>query len=98
MFLRLLWHLARRAASRADWIAGNNRATRMPMMAITTNSSTSVNALDQDRRPEHVLMQCLPVTIWRKRHPPCQPDSPSGLLSAPPANTQYDRPLSRAIL
>jgi hypothetical protein len=33
----------RRAASRAAWIAGSNSATNMPMMAITTNSSTRVN-------------------------------------------------------
>src|SRR3972149_6239745 len=31
-----------RAASRAAWIAGNNSATRMPMIAVTTNNSTSV--------------------------------------------------------
>ena len=40
----LFVHCVRRAASRAAWIAGNSSATRMPMMAITTNSSTSVNA------------------------------------------------------
>src|SRR5690349_19596250 len=34
----------RRAASRADCTAGNNKATRMPMMAMTTNNSTRVNA------------------------------------------------------
>jgi len=32
----------RRAASRADWTAGKSRATRTPMMAITTRSSISV--------------------------------------------------------
>src|SRR6478736_3261074 len=42
MFLRLLWHLARRAASRAACTAGSKSATRMPMIAMTTNSSTSV--------------------------------------------------------
>jgi hypothetical protein len=35
---------ARRAASRAAWIAGKSSATKMPMIAITTSSSTSVNA------------------------------------------------------
>src|SRR4051812_18999869 len=40
--LRLLTHCARRAASRADWIAGSNNATRIPIMAMTTSSSTSV--------------------------------------------------------
>jgi hypothetical protein len=33
---------ARRADSRAAWTAGSNSATRTPMMAMTTNSSTSV--------------------------------------------------------
>ena len=32
----------RRAASRADCTAGNNNPMRIPMMAITTSSSTSV--------------------------------------------------------
>jgi len=32
------------ADSRADWTAGNNMAIRMPMMVITTSSSTYVNA------------------------------------------------------
>ena len=35
-------HCVRRAASRAACTAGNSRATRIPMMAITTNNSTSV--------------------------------------------------------
>src|SRR4051812_39079141 len=34
----------RRADSRADWTAGSNKATKTPMMAMTTNSSTSVKA------------------------------------------------------
>src|SRR5262245_32863135 len=38
----LLAHLARREAARADWMAGNNSAMRVPMMAITTNNSTNV--------------------------------------------------------
>ena len=41
---RLLVHCMRRAASRAAWTAGKSKLTRTPMMAITTNSSTSVNA------------------------------------------------------
>ncbi len=40
---RLFVQLERRAASRADWMAGSSNATRMPMMAITTNNSTRVN-------------------------------------------------------
>src|SRR5262245_7436344 len=35
-------HWARRAASRADWTAGSNRAMSTAMMAMTTNSSISV--------------------------------------------------------
>src|SRR4029079_8715274 len=42
--LRLFVHCARRADSRADWTAGNSSATRTPMMAITTSSSTRVKA------------------------------------------------------
>ena len=41
--LRLFMQEARRPDSRAALMAGNNRATRMPMMAITTSNSTSVN-------------------------------------------------------
>ena len=37
-------HCVRRAASRAAWIAGSSSATKIPMIAITTSSSTSVNA------------------------------------------------------
>src|SRR5262249_61497452 len=39
----LLTHWARRAASRAACTAGSKRAIRTAMMAITTNSSISVN-------------------------------------------------------
>src|SRR5438105_2128773 len=38
----LFWHCIRRAASRADCTAGSSSATRMPMIVITTNNSTSV--------------------------------------------------------
>ena len=43
--LRLLEQLVRRPLSRAAWTAGSKSAIRMPIMAITTSSSTSVNAL-----------------------------------------------------
>jgi hypothetical protein len=36
---------ARRAASRADCTAGNSKAIKIPMIAITTSNSTSVNPL-----------------------------------------------------
>jgi hypothetical protein len=39
----LFLHCVRRADSRADWTAGNSRLTKTPMMAMTTNSSISVN-------------------------------------------------------
>ena len=42
--LEVVLHELRRDASRAACTAGSNSATRMPMMAITTSSSTSVNA------------------------------------------------------
>src|SRR5207237_2555430 len=42
--VRLFWHLERREASRAICTAGRSRATNTPMMAMTTSSSTSVNA------------------------------------------------------
>jgi hypothetical protein len=41
--LRWFAHCVRRAASRAAWTAGNKIAIRIPMIAMTTNSSTSVN-------------------------------------------------------
>src|SRR6187551_419780 len=37
-------HCDRRDASRAAWIAGKSKATRIPMIAMTTNTSTRVNA------------------------------------------------------
>src|SRR4029077_317726 len=40
----LLAHCIRRAAPRAAWMAGKRRETSTPIMAITTSSSTSVNA------------------------------------------------------
>ena len=42
--LRLFLHCSCRAASRAACTAGSNSAIRMPMIVITTNSSTNVNA------------------------------------------------------
>jgi hypothetical protein len=40
----LLLHCDRRAASRAACTAGKSRAIKIPMMAMTTKSSTSVKA------------------------------------------------------
>ena len=59
MFLKLLLQLIRRAASRAAWTAGNNSPTKIPMMAITTKSSTSVKAL----RVGWVTFTTMP--LWR---------------------------------
>ena len=39
--LEIIAHCVRRAASRAAWTAGNRIATRIPMTAITTKTSTS---------------------------------------------------------
>jgi len=41
--LMLLEHSIRLAVARADITAGNTRAIRMPMIAMTTSSSISVN-------------------------------------------------------
>ncbi len=41
--LRLFEHCIRRAASRAACTAGNNNPTSIPIMAMTTKSSTNVN-------------------------------------------------------
>src|SRR6186997_3056198 len=51
----LLRQLERRDDSRARCTAGSNSAIMQPMMAITTSSSTSVNARTQ-RRPMLSLM------------------------------------------
>src|SRR4051794_19929281 len=45
----LFMHLARAAASRTFWTAGSRRPIRMAMIAITTNSSISVNAARERR-------------------------------------------------
>ena len=47
---KLFEHDMRRAASRAACTAGNNSAINTPMIAITTSSSTSVNARREKRR------------------------------------------------
>jgi hypothetical protein len=44
IWCRLLLQDMRAAASRTFWTAGTSRPIRMAMMAITTNSSISVNA------------------------------------------------------
>ena len=48
---------ARRADSRADWTAGNKRAIKTPMMAMTTSSSMSVNPFR--RRTDRIM--CSPL-------------------------------------
>jgi hypothetical protein len=54
----VLMQALRCAACRAALIAGSNKATRMPMMAITTSNSTRVNP----RFPA-----CLDITTsWKK--------------------------------
>src|SRR5262245_21185958 len=51
----LLTHWARRAASRAACTAGNKRAIKTAMIAITTSSSISVKA---DRAPGALSWPC----------------------------------------
>src|SRR3954447_8127277 len=51
-----------RALSRADCTAGKSSATSTPMMAITTNSSTSVKPVDRSRRRDAMsppIMDCI---------------------------------------
>src|SRR5262249_11940671 len=48
--LRLFWQRTRAAASRTFWTAGSSRPISTAMMAITTSSSTSVNAELRDGR------------------------------------------------
>jgi hypothetical protein len=45
----------RRAASRAAWTAGSNRAINTAIIAMTTNSSMSVKP-DRARREDALLM------------------------------------------
>ena len=52
----LLQQLDRRDDSRARCTAGNSSATSVPMIAITTNSSTSVNA--RTVRRCHAVSSC----------------------------------------
>jgi hypothetical protein len=56
----LLEHWARRAASRAACTAGKSNAIKIPMIAMTTKSSTNVNA---NRCREYIMI--LPILISR---------------------------------
>src|SRR5262245_49766078 len=58
----LLLHFMRRAASRAACTAGNSSATRTPMMAITTSSSTKVNA-----RIEAMRCRCITSPVCGRK-------------------------------
>jgi hypothetical protein len=62
-FLTLFEQDALRAASRAPWTAGKSSATSVPMIAITTRSSTSVNPEREKRR----LMDFSSVVPGRER-------------------------------
>jgi hypothetical protein len=53
-----LLHLLRRADSLAAWTAGRSMPMSVPMMAITTSSSTSVN-------PARLFLICMEVFIKR---------------------------------
>jgi len=48
--LRLLLQDILRAASRAAWTAGSSNPTKIPIIAITTKSSTSVKPFPRNRR------------------------------------------------
>src|SRR5262245_30989595 len=62
--LTLFWHLVRRELSRAVCTAGSNKATKTPIMAITTSSSTSVNPPGQTwpRRDKRLGIRIAPKT------------------------------------
>src|SRR5262245_4434843 len=53
----------RRAASRAIWTAGSSKATRTPMMAMTTSSSTSVKPATCRRRNATRAMTSSPFLV-----------------------------------
>ena len=48
--LQMVGALRRRAASRAACTAGSNKAIKIPMIVMTTRSSTSVKPLRDGRR------------------------------------------------
>jgi hypothetical protein len=54
----LFWQLALAAASRTFWTAGSKSPIRMAMIAITTNSSISVNPRRQRR-----LTRSAPIVV-----------------------------------
>src|SRR5262245_34747558 len=56
---RLLTHWARRAASRADWTAGNKRAINTAMIAMTTSSSIRVKPGRRDRTSEERVIEVI---------------------------------------
>ena len=59
-----------RAASRTACTAGNNSAIKMPIIAITTKSSTSVKALRHARASPRTapLRSAMPRQIKKLRH------------------------------
>jgi hypothetical protein len=62
----LLAHWTRRAAARADWTAGMRRPMSVPMMAITTSSSTSVKP-DREGGSEQGHRRQFEAGAWRRR-------------------------------
>src|SRR5262245_10050704 len=89
----------RRADSRADWTAGNSKATRTPMMAMTTSSSTRVNAGRRGgrRAGEGALMEDLQsvgqATIVEPRCASCNVcrKNPRGLAIGRPLRGKRER-------
>jgi hypothetical protein len=53
------------ADSRAAWTAGNNKPTKIPMMAMTTNNSTSVNPR-LSKRFTLFIPTALPGKEWKR--------------------------------
>ena len=94
---KLLTHWLLRADSRAAWIAGSNNATRMPMMAITTNSSTNVKPCRG--REKRVCFSVVHVVVGPVRGSYCDVATPSlpitcilfSLIPLYPAAPDFDR-------
>src|SRR5262245_37723085 len=66
---KLLVHFMRRDDSRADCTAGNNSATSTPMIAITTNNSTSVKPARQAARRGRETMAASKMNPKAQRTP-----------------------------
>src|SRR5438094_2226297 len=92
--LRLFVHLVRAAASRTFCTAGRSRPMRMAMMAITTNSSISVNPADRFGGWRDITHS---ESDWGEGHPGTNPGAEQSAIAAAalrqPERGQLGRPL-----